>query len=553
MLKTWFPLAAVSSGIGFGSTLIITQNLEKSGIAGLASIPAVLSSMLISQRRRKQEIDRFDRDVLTHQSQLETLKQQQLALTEELDFKKLEQLAMAQKIEQLKILSEDLNRNLEQQANIESKIASSIEQCQHQKNLLVAATNRSTEKQEQIDRLDQDLIDRQEKIATCDRAIVDLEHKRESLNYIHLELDRVAVVKTELETTMVELETKKSDLQAQVERLNRSVQDCETALAEIENQRQIEIAATQEKQIDLNRLNAEIIKGLANKERLDVEISSLTSKQRQLESDLGLKENHFDRAIDRFVHTQEQQQQTLSQLDELHRSQQQKQQQMEGISADLVHLEHRHQMTIAATQDREINLNRLNGEIAKLSAAKERLVLDLGCLEIHQEQLKSELDDREQYLTTIVDNITKLQEEQQRIAAINSADWQNRIVTEEAKAREIANRIATSIEREQRIKTEITQLESILSDRQVRIQKGDRELTKLQHQRQIVDEELSAYMATKENLEIEIVGLKNRRQSLQNQIITQKQELSLPEPSQPLNPEEIPTGMGGLKPKPIKR
>ncbi len=58
MLRNWFLLASVSCGVGFGSTFVISRNLQQSAWAGLATVPAVATSLTLLSRQRRQEIER---------------------------------------------------------------------------------------------------------------------------------------------------------------------------------------------------------------------------------------------------------------------------------------------------------------------------------------------------------------------------------------------------------------------------------------------------------------------------------------------------------------
>ncbi|PSB54732.1 hypothetical protein [Chamaesiphon polymorphus] len=73
MLKNWFLLASVSCGVGFGSTFLVSRNLQQSTWAGLGTVPAVAASMTILSRQRKEEIER---QVAKSRSSLDDVRQQ---------------------------------------------------------------------------------------------------------------------------------------------------------------------------------------------------------------------------------------------------------------------------------------------------------------------------------------------------------------------------------------------------------------------------------------------------------------------------------------------
>jgi hypothetical protein len=58
MLKNWLLLTSISCGVGFGSTLLISRNLQQSSWTGLGAVPAVVASLTLLSRQHKEDRDR---------------------------------------------------------------------------------------------------------------------------------------------------------------------------------------------------------------------------------------------------------------------------------------------------------------------------------------------------------------------------------------------------------------------------------------------------------------------------------------------------------------
>jgi hypothetical protein len=66
MPKNWLLLISISCGVGFGSTLLISRNLQQSSWTGLGAVPAVVASLTLLSRQYKE-----DRDVHTARLKLQ--------------------------------------------------------------------------------------------------------------------------------------------------------------------------------------------------------------------------------------------------------------------------------------------------------------------------------------------------------------------------------------------------------------------------------------------------------------------------------------------------
>jgi hypothetical protein len=137
MLKNWVMLTSLSFGIGFGSTLLISRNLQQSTLTGLITIPAVVTSIAILSRQRKEEIDRQATKLKIH---LDILKQQESLIAEQLQFKKLSYKELDKQLKDLQSTLENLSDNVKlyktKKKDLEQEIYSLSFQKNQRQNLL---------------------------------------------------------------------------------------------------------------------------------------------------------------------------------------------------------------------------------------------------------------------------------------------------------------------------------------------------------------------------------------------------------------------------------
>ena len=145
MLKNWFLLASVSCGVGFGSTFLISRNLQQSAWAGLGTVPAVAASIKILSRQSKEEIER---QVAKSRLSLDNVRQQ-----EQLVKNKCREIsAHGQKLQMgFTQLTQEVNRDRVRQAELEREINSLVLHKQTQKSLLGQLEAKVLDRQNQLE------------------------------------------------------------------------------------------------------------------------------------------------------------------------------------------------------------------------------------------------------------------------------------------------------------------------------------------------------------------------------------------------------------------
>ena len=206
MFKNWFLLASVSCGVGFGSTFLISRNLQQSAWAGLGTVPAVAASLTLLSRQRQEEIDL---QVAQSRLSLDDLQREEQLVKEQLQIKK----SSCQKIivggQELQTaftqLKKDVNRYREKQAGLEREINSLVLQRQAQESSLV--------------RLDAKVVDRQNNLQTTQAELALIQTQRQSaidsakqsnleLQRIREEIDQYSIINRQLEVQITDLQNR---------------------------------------------------------------------------------------------------------------------------------------------------------------------------------------------------------------------------------------------------------------------------------------------------------------------------------------------------------
>jgi chromosome segregation ATPase len=135
MLKNWVMLTSLSCGIGFGSTLLISRNLQQSTLTGLITIPAVVASITVLSRQRKEEIDRQTANL---KIRLDILQQQENLIAKQLQFKELSYKEIDKQLKDLQSMLENSHNNVKlyrkKKKDLEQEISSlsfQKDQCQN--------------------------------------------------------------------------------------------------------------------------------------------------------------------------------------------------------------------------------------------------------------------------------------------------------------------------------------------------------------------------------------------------------------------------------------
>jgi hypothetical protein len=145
MLKNWFLLASVSYGIGCGFSFLASRDLQHSLRAGAGTVPAVVVSISILARQRRQEIER---QVAITQHVLGSLQEQQRQLTQKIQAEEVAHQNLSTESQQLRELLATLNQSADRNGRAQQAIQQEIEALDRQR----AATQQSLQAlQEKLD------------------------------------------------------------------------------------------------------------------------------------------------------------------------------------------------------------------------------------------------------------------------------------------------------------------------------------------------------------------------------------------------------------------
>jgi hypothetical protein len=240
MLKNWFLLASVSCGVGFGSTFLISRNIQQSTWAGLGTVPAVVASMTILSRQRKQEIDR---QVAKSRSSLDDVRQQ-LQLSES-SYREI-----GSQEQELQAACTQLRQEVERHTLAKRELESTIADLENQSDSLPA------------------------KIAERELYLEEIEQH----------ISRLKGEQNQNSIVVVELNKSLSEKQA-------LLQDLELNLSEIRAKREIAIDSAQQSELTLANIHDEITKHHVNKENLKAEIAALENRCKNLQTEIVEQES----------------------------------------------------------------------------------------------------------------------------------------------------------------------------------------------------------------------------------------------------------------------
>ncbi len=151
MLKNWFLLASVSCGVGFGSTFVISRNLQQSTLAGLVTVPAVATSLTLLSHQRKREIER---QVAKSQSSLNHVRQQEQVVQDNYQKVSTQGQKLQTEIAQLRL---NVDQYREKRAKLEQEINSLVLHKQAQESSLAQLETQITNKQNNLEKINVEL------------------------------------------------------------------------------------------------------------------------------------------------------------------------------------------------------------------------------------------------------------------------------------------------------------------------------------------------------------------------------------------------------------
>jgi chromosome segregation ATPase len=397
MFKNWFLIAGVSCGVGFGSTFLISRNLQQSAWAGLGTVPAVAASLTILSRQRQEEIDR---QVAKSRLSLDDLQREEQLVKEQLQIRK----SSCQKIivggQELQTaftqLKQDVNRYREEQAGLEREINSLVLQRQAQESSLV--------------RLDAKVVDRQNNLQTTQAELALIQTQRQSAidsaKQSNLELQSVREKIRQYSVTKEQLGFQLTDLQNQAQSLQTKLIDREVDLRGIE----YHILQMEERHDRVAIAIVELDGSLEQKQSLLQDIDRDRQQQQALIqeiSDLLLEKQDREVLLGELVVNITVKQNILFELDaEVSEGQAN----LDRISIDLVQIEAQRQSAIDLAQRSELTLANIQEEISNHCINKEKIAAEIAELQNRGENLEAEIVTQKINLTELQEQISALQE-----------------------------------------------------------------------------------------------------------------------------------------------
>ena len=461
-LKNWLLLASVSCGVGFGSTFLISRNLQQSALAGLGTVPAVAASMTILSRQRKEERN----------------SNRQAELTSSLaDLERREKLAR----EQLQQLDLDLGRQITLLSEAEAKKAlaiDSVQQSDLELQRIRGEINRYSTQKEQLE-----------------VRVANLQHQLTSLRS---EISEREIHHQEIEQQISRSGNRQNQLLAAVGELDRSIQDKQALLEDLD--------------LDLGMKTA-----------LELEISSLLLQKQEHQDSL----DELERVIAR----------TGASISELNTTFTSRQRQLDRIVNELTEIEVRRQSAIDSARQSDLELAEIRDEISQQSVSKEQLAARVSDLQNQLEILSSEILERNTIRTEIEQQISRLVDKRNQLStAVDDLDrsiqckqaLQQDINLDLEKERILEIEVSSLQRQKQDCQVSLDQLERVLDSRQGQLDRITTELAEIEARRQSVinstiqselyleniQEEIGRYFDTKQELEIAVGDLKNHEDIL---------------------------------------
>jgi chromosome segregation ATPase len=376
-LKNWFLLASVSCGVGFGSTFLISQNLQQSAWAGLGTVPAIAASLTILSRQRKEEIDR---QVAKLKSSLDSLEGQERLARERL------QLTQSNH-QQIDLQVQELHRKQTKLTTIGTELA----QIEAKRQFTIDSAQQS----------DLDLQSIRNKI------------HQDSATKKQLEL-QILTLQSEWQRLRDDIASKelyRTDVKQQISSLKDEKNLLSTAVSDLERLIQLKQALQQNLDLDLEKQRI-----------LGIEISSLQQQKQEHQVSLDELERILDVERDS--------------ISELNSTLTTKQRQLDRIVNKLTEIEAIGQSAIDSTEQLELTLQQIYDEISKHSTIKARLEVEVDNFQERRDILQERIVSQEVDLTELDRNISQRKEERDQLS-ISLDDLKTLIKQKESLLREL--------------------------------------------------------------------------------------------------------------------
>ncbi len=324
ILKHWFATGSVAFVASCACSLPFTQNLARSGLCGLATIPGLAASSIVRSRHRYQQLNRqLERGKL----RLNELQQRGEVGTRQLQVQRKDRQEMEIKVAQLQNLATSLtariDRERQQYQQLEHQLAALVHYCQEQQDFATKLDRKIQDKQARRLEVDTDFNRLKVEIAQFQAAklhiIGEIDRSKILLQNIQSEIDLCAATKQELVLEAQQVQTRQAvdngSFDRSIEQQQQLIQELDLTIA---NRQQTQQHLTAE----LDRL-AQILAVRSTElatvqQQLDETGSVLTvnqAKLAELTAEISIRNDELESSSDYLAQKLQQRELKISQLE----------------------------------------------------------------------------------------------------------------------------------------------------------------------------------------------------------------------------------------------
>jgi chromosome segregation ATPase len=358
MFKNWFLLASVSCGIGFGTTFLISRNLQQSTLAGLGTVPAVAATMTILSRQRREEIER---QVAKSRLGLDDVREQvSIAISEkqanldkiaidlvQAEVRKQSAIDSAQKS---KLTLANIKEQIYQNSAIKEKLRVEITDLQNKEaSLKTILANHKVD----LSKIESKISQREEQRNKVSIEIANLDislKQKQSLfqnidrqqQLLHQEISDLLLKnqdqKVLFDNLVLNISTKKNELfklDTEISRTQAALAKIAIDLVQAEARKQSAIDSAQRSQLALTNIQEKIRQDSAIKEELKLKITDLQNQAESLQAEISTQ-NVYRTAVQQQISVlKEQQDQISTSVNDLNRSVEEKTSSLDDLNLEI--------------------------------------------------------------------------------------------------------------------------------------------------------------------------------------------------------------------------
>jgi chromosome segregation ATPase len=287
-LKNWLTLAAVGFGTGCLCALILRQGFPQAAQVGLATVPALAGSVLLTARQRQEHVSqRLSRQLVGTKTQLSKLQLQHRQLSEYLQGQEYTYQNITQQVQYLQNQQAQLYQDVQTEQFRQRELADAKylleRKLQHQQLQVSQVTAMLHQRQSQLSELDL-LVDlRQSQLQQLEQRQTQLELKAQDSRQTQAEKYQ----------EVSSLNTKITDLNQLRETLQAEIVGKEVFARQLEQQ----IGQLQEQQVSLQDMVGNLNELITQKQALFQELDGTIGEHQRMSSDHTLEINRLETVI----------------------------------------------------------------------------------------------------------------------------------------------------------------------------------------------------------------------------------------------------------------